>query len=79
MITSKTFDPAAYLSAIHPNATYYDLAAGVTHIQNSIEARSEALRILVEDNFDSFISVKACMDSTLLSSLQRDICPFKRP
>lgn len=61
-LSSKLFDPKTFLSTIHPDATFNDLSAGNEYLKGSIGQRSEALKILVENNFDKFVAIKATTD-----------------
>ena len=67
-ITSKSFSPSQFLSTAYPNATYHDLVLGAENLQRSLDEREESVMNLVEDNLDSFVSVKSAMDSKFLEN-----------
>lgn len=53
---------------MHPNATYQDLTIGMSRLRTALDSRSEAIRVLVEENFDRFVAVKASTDGKLSST-----------
>lgn len=76
-LSSKTFDPKVFLSQVHPDATFADLSRGVIHLKESIEQRSEALKVLVQDNFDRFVVVKATNDGVFREMKELEHGPLK--
>ncbi|CAH7672211.1 exocyst complex component Sec5-domain-containing protein [Phakopsora pachyrhizi] len=59
---SKNFNPKTFLSTVHPNASFGDLKRAGARLRDSLEQRSEALKILVESESDRFVSVKAALE-----------------
>ncbi|GAA6021966.1 hypothetical protein JCM8202_004357 [Rhodotorula sphaerocarpa] len=63
LLASKAFDPRAFLSTIHPSATFDDLNQGRDRLKQALEQRSGALKLLVEAEWDRFVSVKAANET----------------
>ncbi|KAF9374895.1 hypothetical protein CPC16_001012, partial [Podila verticillata] len=61
--TQKSFNSQRYLYAVHADTSYDDLVKGVDNLKHSIDQRSSALKVLVQNNFDRFVSAKNVIDS----------------
>ncbi|GJJ75072.1 exocyst complex component 2 [Entomortierella parvispora] len=61
--TQKSFNPQRYLYAVHADTSYDELIVGVDRLKASMDQRSSALKVLVQNNFDRFVSAKNVIDS----------------
>lgn len=73
---SKSFDPKVFLNTVHPDASFAELAQGVAHLRGSIGQRSAALKVLVNENFDRFVSVKATTDGVYREMREQPPAPL---
>ncbi|KTW25989.1 hypothetical protein T552_03263 [Pneumocystis carinii B80] len=62
LISSKRFNPSVFLRDIHSNNWYPELLSGLKWLTQSIEKRSDALKMLVENNFSRFVKAKTTID-----------------
>ena len=67
--TQKSFNPQRYLYAVHADTSYDDLVVGVDRLKASIDQRSSALKVLVQNNFDRFVSAKNVIDCEFYHSM----------
>ncbi|KAH8927807.1 hypothetical protein BT69DRAFT_1347031 [Atractiella rhizophila] len=63
--SSKNFDPKVFLSTVHPNASFADLARGRERLREVLDSRTEALQTLVEKEWDRFVSVKGATQNVI--------------
>jgi exocyst complex component 2 len=62
LLSSTTFNPSLFLSQVHSDASTDSLLAGLDFLSHSIEKKSASLKVLVESNFERFVSAKATID-----------------
>ncbi|KAG5520198.1 hypothetical protein PMAC_001275 [Pneumocystis sp. 'macacae'] len=62
LVSSKTFNPTLFLRDIHSNNRYSELLSGLRWLKQSIKKRSDALKMLVENNFNRFLKAKTTID-----------------
>ncbi len=62
-ISSKNFDPQAFLRDIHGNSSFETLGNSLDILEGSIEQQSKALKYLVEKEFVKFVHSKSSLDN----------------
>ncbi|KAI8083026.1 exocyst complex component Sec5-domain-containing protein [Halteromyces radiatus] len=62
MISNKNFNPRQFLLQVHKDASYNDLVLGEKRLRQGVDKRAEALKSLVHNNFDRFVTAKNTMD-----------------
>ncbi|KAJ1813975.1 Exocyst complex component S5, partial [Coemansia sp. RSA 2598] len=53
-ISNKNFSPSAFMQVVHSDTTYADMVQGARLLRESVSQGTEALKILVHNNFDRF-------------------------
>ncbi|KAF2122190.1 exocyst complex component Sec5-domain-containing protein [Lophiotrema nucula] len=71
LLSSTTFSPSLFLSQVHSSASTDSLLAGLDFLSRSIEQKSASLKVLVESNFERFVSAKATIDRVYME--MRDV------
>ncbi|KAI0243645.1 Exocyst complex component S5 [Massospora cicadina] len=59
---SPDFNPKKYLAGVHRNTPYQQLLRGANRLREDMGERKEALRSLVQSNFDAFVGAKNTVD-----------------
>ncbi|KAI9504975.1 exocyst complex component Sec5-domain-containing protein [Coemansia spiralis] len=61
-ISSKSFSPTSFMQVIHSDTPYADLVQGARLLRESVSQGTEALKILVYNNFDRFVDARNKID-----------------
>lgn len=60
--STEAFDADTYLSVVHKATSVQELLGGLEHLRLELSEHTSALKALVKDNFERFISSKATVD-----------------
>ncbi|KAJ2796725.1 Exocyst complex component S5, partial [Coemansia guatemalensis] len=61
-ISNRNFSPAAFMQTVHNDTSYGDLVQGARLLRESVSQGTEALKILVHNNFDRFVDARNKID-----------------
>ncbi|KAJ2747395.1 Exocyst complex component S5 [Coemansia sp. BCRC 34301] len=61
-VSNRNFAPSLFMQAIHSDTSYADLVQGARLLRESVSQGTEALKILVHNNFDRFVDARNKID-----------------
>ncbi|KAJ2726691.1 Exocyst complex component S5 [Coemansia sp. Benny D115] len=61
-ISNKNFSPVEFMQVVHSDTTYADMVQGARLLRESVSQGTEALKILVHNNFDRFVDARNKID-----------------
>ncbi|KAJ2878711.1 Exocyst complex component S5, partial [Coemansia asiatica] len=61
-ISNKNFSPSTFMHVVHSDTTYADMVQGARLLRESVSQGTEALKILVHNNFDRFVDARNKID-----------------
>ncbi|CAH1765291.1 8210_t:CDS:10, partial [Entrophospora sp. SA101] len=77
LVGTKSFNPKYFLHQVHYDTSYNDLCEGAKILRYTLDQKSEALRSLVQDNFDRFVSAKNTIDTVYNEMKANSLNPEK--
>lgn len=73
MVSSTKFNPRVFLRDVHPDATYENLVNSLGFLESRISERSEALRFLVEHDYERFVTSKSKLDEVFTNMERKGV------
>ncbi|KAJ1723720.1 Exocyst complex component S5 [Coemansia erecta] len=61
-VSNKSFSPPMFMQVVHSDTSYGDLVQGARLLRESVSQGTEALKILVHNNFDRFVDARNKID-----------------
>ncbi|KAJ2331105.1 Exocyst complex component S5, partial [Coemansia sp. RSA 2681] len=61
-VSNRNFAPSLFMQVIHSDTSYADLVQGARLLRESVSQGTEALKILVHNNFDRFVDARNKID-----------------
>lgn len=67
LVSSQDFSSQAFLSVVHRDTSIDELMASLEGLDRSIRGQTSQLKLVLDDNFENFVSCKSAIDDVLIA------------